>query len=1113
MRRFGFTVEWGVWTGYFAEKYLAEHDFSGHLELGNGRVERVERIVFPKDAWGPFIFSKQYEPYGKTEWNSFLRNGFDGVRVTVLAEDDAAVRVSTNSGTLRFTLSELTEKGHIAVGAGGKYSLAVIHAEPEDPRWRLAPLLPGEARLSGPGFSGRQAELFGVSGVLVPPGESASGEFALPLPRAADELERIFVRCHVRFLISESPDSERRARGLPDFSILLGGREAYRNRKFTTYHDTNSQFLEDVEFCLPAEDFVPGKNSAEIVNRDGRFSVLIQMLRFVPEVRRHMQVTSCPKWVLAGTPFCVCVRCLTGAAKLKVEYDPELFGEEMPGTKIEFRHQMYRGKHYPIPENEEFLWEGEHEFFFVAKRSFRGGTIRFTDVWTGETSEAVVSESWAVRPEPEGMKTGVEIKTGTPWEYGRYVRKIRDEQLGNMVVFRDYHNRFTHYEKLWEAAADCRRYGLYTDAVSMKDQNIVAAASADRCVCVGGHECTGIFYGSRPPQNLSLTMRDAQRTSVNLLRTVAEGYRIPGVPVATGDASGGSRNAYLAGFDVLRHETFVGHHLLILPNARGCARAFHKTVWGAHLATQHNAQPELEGGLRRFRLGFFMAWVFGANFIFEEDSLFLCFKYYRMAEDDFLPRRKKELCAAFHKYAQTHPRQGRPKVDVAVLQGRFAPPFSGISTTNYGDPPAFRNEDFPVWGMAGREEWEWGFRQPEKGFHLLEALAPGICLNPLNQDPERVRRFFSGDPRGEFDFLPVEADSAVFSEYRLMLLLNWHTMEEQTERQDAECSNDYERFLRYARDGGTLFLAVPHLTTRADRGFLREMDDLAPIYGGDVADLCGVTVKGKSGTEFSGAVGAGDYFTDADLSSPANLIRLPNASPDEDGPCMLADVELAGAEPVAVDKKTGKPLIVRHRLGKGFVYLLCTWAYPGHEALKTFLYRFLCALIGRAVPRAVSVADPSGEVYWSIWTADKTAGKLYLLNTDWTSSGNVRNVTVRAGGCSFPFAVPEGGPREISFTEDAALFTDENAPCLSFEGKDGGASWYSLSGFGGTVLNVFAGVDLLVRVGKTERRLKASGEPYRLSVDFEKEGHRIPVTVVRERNVIPPIRSGSSTAF
>lgn len=54
----------------------------------------------------------------------------------------------------------------------------------------------------------------------------------------------------------------------------------------------------------------------------------------------------------------------------------------------------------------------------------------------------------------------------------------------------------------------------------------------------------------------------------------------------------------------------------------------------------------------------------------------------------------------------------------------------------------------------------------------------------------------------------MEAPGDVMGDYRLILMLDWHTMEEDGE------GDDYHKLLEYVRQGGVLFLSVPHLTTR-----------------------------------------------------------------------------------------------------------------------------------------------------------------------------------------------------------------------------------------------------------------------------------------------------------
>ena len=117
---------------------------------------------------------------------------------------------------------------------------------------------------------------------------------------------------------------------------------------------------------------------------------------------------------------------------------------------------------------------------------------------------------------------------------------------------------------------------------------------------------------------------------------------------------------------------------------------------------------------------------------------------------------------------------------------------------------------------------------------------------------------------------------------------------------------------------------------------------------------------------------------------------MPSDSAEEDGAARLAEVELCGAEVVAWDTFTGKPMLVRYPLGKGFVYTFTLWAYPGHEKFM----RFAAAWVARLAEdnkSEICVEDASGEVFWTLWEDGDTT-RVYLLNTDWTTEGNTREV-------------------------------------------------------------------------------------------------------------------------
>jgi hypothetical protein len=731
------------------------------------------------------------------------------------------------------------------------------------------------------------------------------------------------------------------------------------------------------------------------------------------------------------------------------------------------------------------ITEGRHVFFFRARRVQQNGKICFTDIWSGESGEAVIGESWSGACCENAARIGVEIKTGNPQDYLSQVRRISEEQLGNLAVFRDYHNRCAGPERLWEAAAACRKYDIYVAALLEKEQGVLANAAAEHFQGAGDHESSGFFYFAddremrRKKQRPGYSMKDAQHLSRARLREIAKACRIPGQKTLTCDASGGTREAFLSGFGLLCHETFVAHHLLVLPNARGCAKAFGQPFWGVHIASQHNIQPELEDGIRRFWLAFAYAWIFGAGYIYEEDSLFQCFKYRRMVEDDSLPASKRRINAEFFKRSQTHPRQGVPAVPVAVLQGRYAPPFNGISTASSGTAQR-ENEDFPVWGKYGRYSRTWGFRQPEKGYHLLEILAPGICLNPLHQDPSRVRRLFSGDPLGEFDFLPTEAPAEVFSGYQVILLLAWNTMGEGS-RQDPE--GDAGKLYRFVSSGGTLFLSIPQLTRSADREILDHPDSSLPLIGDDeIGRLCGVSVRGRSETVFSGAAGLKE-FADTDFCYSKELIRQPNRDEMEDGSCYLADVVLQNAEAVVKDSVSGKPLIVRCPVGKGWTYLLCAYAFPGHEALKYVLPPFLKKMLRMHIRRNACVRNESGDIYWSDWVQPEkgenieekcghSEGRLYLLNTDWTKADNFHRAEICIGDMRFWYRVYEGRIAEIVYCGKAAFAVSSRNASITREKR----GQYLISGFEDTVLQIWTAEECVIRLDDRKITVKTDAD-------------------------------------
>ena len=229
----------------------------------------------------------------------------------------------------------------------------------------------------------------------------------------------------------------------------------------------------------------------------------------------------------------------------------------------------------------------------------------------------------------------------------------------------------------------------------------------------------------------------------------------------------------------------------------------------------------------------------------------------------------------------------------------------------------------------------------------------------------------------------------------------------------------FQQLLRFAKNGGTILIGLPQFSKHVRREFLEDMMELNLWNDGDLREFCGLKVTGP-GKCYSGQWNAADRedFTVPELSG------IPSKSPEEDGPCRLARLELAGAEPVVWDAMTGEPLVCRFRKGKGSVYTVTAYAYPGHEALRQVMGAFIAYLAAQNLPQC-RVEDPSKEVFWNEWIEDNKVRRLMLLNTDWTSSGNRKKVTVETGKVRFETEVVEREAKILTVLPDMVLEPDD----------------------------------------------------------------------------------------
>jgi hypothetical protein len=481
---------------------------------------------------------------------------------------------------------------------------------------------------------------------------------------------------------------------------------------------------------------------------------------------------------------------------------------------------------------------------------------------------------------------------------------------------------------------------IYTDALP---------EWAKRFQEVGGHYL-GYDFGERfsfrldeehVVKNGGITL---QTLSENLLKRVrehveerkAQGW---GAVMAT------SANFYIdyevvAGADVPLMEDFAFSHInMASALCRGLYRQFGLPTWGSHMAHEHYSWTPF-GHEQKFELltaAFRQKYMAGAKIILNESGnwflqtvkavdspLFEMPRvelggitrcdphlvaphveeaqktYHKIDYHSTYAKRYRETISDFYDFVKTHGTPGgQPEVTVAVAKGNhdlcgheFAP--NAVVAGMYS-----MAEKNPCWYEG----------QPERGWNIVKNVffpRPPV-LAPYHN------RFLSGTPHGMIDIVSLADDRIcadfLSSHYKALLFSGWNT----------SSTAQYRELTKFVAGGGTLFIAIPHFSTDISRNHSSyTVEDL--VNGGDFSDLCGVKVR-KKGKRFYWAT-APDRKGTLGFSFPRRFGIFTT--------CM-GEIEITDprAEILAVDDEEMEPLLLRRRLGKGMVYFLNSWSYPG----------------------------------------------------------------------------------------------------------------------------------------------------------------------------------------
>ncbi len=241
---------------------------------------------------------------------------------------------------------------------------------------------------------------------------------------------------------------------------------------------------------------------------------------------------------------------------------------------------------------------------------------------------------------------------------------------------------------------------------------------------------------------------------------------------------------------------------------------------------------------------------------------------------------------------------GQPEAKIALAKGNLD---LGASASGFNPNCAVGS-----YVLADRNP-AWFAGQPERGWDI----AYNVFFPRPNVTGKYYNRYLSGTPFGQVDIVsfacPVSAEF-LLENYKLLIFTGWNT-----------CSEEQYRILTdYVKGGGTLFLGIAHLSTDDTRNYTAYQREKL-VRGGDFSELCGVRVRGR-GRRFHWATCA-ERVTEFEFPFPRRFGIMA---------ACLAELEIGdGVEPLLVEDERMEPVMIRHKCGKGEVYLLTTWNYPG----------------------------------------------------------------------------------------------------------------------------------------------------------------------------------------
>lgn len=508
------------------------------------------------------------------------------------------------------------------------------------------------------------------------------------------------------------------------------------------------------------------------------------------------------------------------------------------------------------------------------------------------------------------------------------------------------------------------------------------------------------WFGGKHPASRDGTLKDLREVKnclVNdFLKPVVAKLKNMGYPRVFSTSCYACANLeFEAGFDAPFVESLCCDYNV--SEMRGACRKWQRPYWGSYFNHDWYTKHIPYAADQRFallRAALHLAWMNGAAAVCLESGNFWTEGGYHTRDSsgnvDYehpICRRYRDSMADFYAFTRKTPRApGGPIVPICFALGHLDGHRGQRSLMGWQD--RFCRHRPAIWGQQtlAKNNFNYLYNDPEAGWDIFFKTVFPMRADSLA--PYHNHRL-CGAPFGAADVVCIDeyAPADALAYYKLIVYTGWNTMEPAI----------YQKLVQYVKGGGTLLMALPHLSTRADREFWNYTPaDL--INGGDLRELFGITITGKGrfilqledlGRWEHAAFPFYDYDVENESQLPRRLVSDLRAevlaaemqAGPETEPLFLADVRGQYQRPTG----KGEPVFLRHKLGAGCAYLVAAWDYPGAVGLQP-LYTHIVKnlLFEHRNPRAY-ISDPGaaqpGEncqyVFFTVYPET-----VYVLNTD-----------------------------------------------------------------------------------------------------------------------------------